>query len=106
MENRLVTIYINKAMKDNDAFIIFLPYGDMSYFGTADRHNFSQDECANHWANDPSWPYFDNCGISLGAGWKEGMALVVRPHKEGWELGSGPPRLNGNGQATRGMLTP
>ncbi|KAI4277061.1 MAG: hypothetical protein LQ337_002043 [Flavoplaca oasis] len=106
MDNLLMTSYVNQAMKDNDAFIIFLPYGGMSYFGTSDRHNFTQDECASHWANDPNWPYFATCGISLGAGGKEGMAVVVRPRKEGWGTREWTSRLNGIGQATRGMLTP
>lgn len=84
IDNLLVTSYINKAMKDNDAYIIFLPYGNISYYGTIERHNFTQDECTNHWANDPSWPYFATCDISLGAGGKEGMAVVVRPRDSGW----------------------
>lgn len=84
IDNLLVTSYINKAMKDNDAYIIFLPYDNISYYGTIERHNFTQDECANHWANDPSWPYFATCDISLGAGGKEGMAVVVRPRASGW----------------------
>lgn len=84
IDNLLVTSYINKALKDNDAYIIFLPYGNISYYGTKERHNFTQDECANHWANDPSWPYFATCDVSLGAGGKEGMAVVVRPTASGW----------------------
>ncbi|KAL8733366.1 MAG: hypothetical protein Q9166_002190 [cf. Caloplaca sp. 2 TL-2023] len=83
IDNLLVTSYINKALRDNDAYIIFLPYGDMSYYGKKARHTFTQDECTNHWANDPSWPYFATCDIKLGSQGKEGMAVVIRPHAEG-----------------------
>ncbi|KAI4265332.1 MAG: hypothetical protein L6R38_009500 [Xanthoria sp. 2 TBL-2021] len=84
IDDLLVTSYINKALMDNDAYIIFLPYGEMSYYGTKERHTFTQDECANHGANDPSWPCYATCDISLGPGGKEGMAVVVRPRDEGW----------------------
>ncbi|KAL8849982.1 MAG: hypothetical protein Q9221_005088 [Calogaya cf. arnoldii] len=84
MDALLVTSYINKALKDNDAYITFLPYGDMTYYGSDKRHDFTKDECENHWANDPSWPYYATCDITLGPGGKEGMAVVVRPRQEGW----------------------
>ena len=84
LDNLLVTSYINRVFDDADAFITFLPYGTISDFGTSMKHDFTQDECENHWANDPSWPYFATCDIPLNSGVETpGMAVVTRPSNQG-----------------------
>ncbi|KAI4184847.1 MAG: hypothetical protein L6R41_004482 [Letrouitia leprolyta] len=82
LDNILVTSYINRVFNDADAYILFLPYGDMSYYGNDKRYTFTQDICAQHWANDPSWPYYATCDIPLNG--KPGMAVVTRPRSEGY----------------------
>ncbi|KAL8662060.1 MAG: hypothetical protein Q9202_005034 [Teloschistes flavicans] len=85
LDNLLVTSYINRVFDDADAFIVFLPYAKWVYSGVYGRtilYDFTEDDCKNHWANDPSWPYFATCDIPLGPN-QPGMAVVTRPSSEG-----------------------
>ncbi|KAL8666202.1 MAG: hypothetical protein Q9202_001709 [Teloschistes flavicans] len=88
LDNLLVTSYINRVFQDADAFIVFIAYGEVgNYLYTGKDHaktrQFTQDECNNHWANDPSWPYYATCDVSLGSAGPAGMAVVSRPSSEG-----------------------
>ncbi|KAL8950010.1 MAG: hypothetical protein Q9222_003919 [Ikaeria aurantiellina] len=84
LDNLLVTSYINRVFNDADAFIVFLPYDHYVYngvYGRTENYDFTQEDCANHWNNDPGWPYFSTCDIGLGG--TPGMAVVTRPSSEG-----------------------
>lgn len=84
IDNLLVTSYINRVFQDADAFIVFIPYGQVGDYGTGKTRNFDQNECKTHWNNDPSWPFFSTCDVTLGDGGAEGMAVVTRPRSEGY----------------------
>lgn len=84
LDNLLVTSYINRVFNDADAFIVFLPYQKYVYsgvYGRTEIMDFTQEECATHWANDPSWKYFATCDVKLAG--QGGMAVVTRPSSEG-----------------------
>ncbi|KAL8627638.1 hypothetical protein Q9189_006661 [Teloschistes chrysophthalmus] len=88
LDNLLVTSYINRVFQDADAFIVFIAYGEVgNYKYTGKDHpktrQFTKEECNDHWANDPSWPYYATCDVSLGSGGPDGMAVVTRPSSEG-----------------------
>ncbi|KAL8753484.1 MAG: hypothetical protein Q9199_005012 [Rusavskia elegans] len=86
LDNLLVTSYINRVFNDADAFIVFLPYQKYVYsgvYGRTEIMDFTQEECATHWANDPSWKYFATCDVKLAG--QGGMAVVTRPSSEGGE---------------------
>ncbi|KAL8813181.1 MAG: hypothetical protein Q9200_000448 [Gallowayella weberi] len=84
LDNILVTSYINRVFQDADAYIVFLPYKKYTWHGVMGRDqilDFNQDECANHWANDPGWPYYATCDIPVGE--MQGMGVLTRPVGEG-----------------------
>ncbi|KAL8627500.1 hypothetical protein Q9189_006790 [Teloschistes chrysophthalmus] len=85
LDNLLVTSYINRVFDDADAFIVFLPYAKYVYsgvYGRTELYDFNQQDCENHWANDPSWSYFATCDVPLDPD-HPGMAVVTRPSSEG-----------------------
>ncbi|KAL8686708.1 MAG: hypothetical protein Q9218_006921 [Villophora microphyllina] len=88
LDNLLVTSYINRVFNDADAFIVFIAYGEVGNYGYlgnahAKTRQFTQDECNNHWANDPSNPYYAVCDVTLGGNGPAGMAVLTRPSSEG-----------------------
>ena len=57
----LVTTLINRIWKNNDFYIVFVPYGQVATLQTSDSpsttvESFSLDDCNNHRANDPYRP--------------------------------------------------
>ncbi|CAL5868291.1 uncharacterized protein PFLUO_LOCUS2515 [Penicillium psychrofluorescens] len=81
-EELMIAQFITKALTDNDAYILFLPYGDnVPYNGKA--WGFNQTMCEDHWTNDPSWNYYAACDITFGPSGPPGMSVFTRPSSEG-----------------------
>lgn len=80
----MIAQYSTKALTDNDAFILFIPYGDdVPYNGEA--KGFSKDICERTWVNDPSWKYTAFCDVTMGPNGQAGMSLFTRPSNKNSE---------------------
>lgn len=80
----MIANLINKALTDNDAYMLFIAYGsDTEYNGK--KWKFTEDVCTGNFTNNPGWGYYATCDISLGPDGKKGMSLLTRPDSEGSE---------------------
>lgn len=83
-EKLMVAQFITKALTDNNAYILFIAYGDdVPYNG--EKLGFDQKTCEEHWKNDPSWKYYSACDITFGPNGAPGMSIFTRPSKDGSE---------------------
>jgi hypothetical protein len=81
-EKLMVAQFITKALTDNDAFVLFIPYGsNIQYNGK--KWGFDQKTCQDHWIDDPSWGYYAACDIPFGPNGEPGMSVFTRPSSEG-----------------------
>ena len=78
----LVTSLINMIWKSNDFYVVFVPYGTVTSFQSGsspatDTQTFSQDNCTNHWANDPNQANYITCSLNYGGA--AGMTILTQP---------------------------
>jgi hypothetical protein len=100
-EHLMVSQFITKALTDNDAYILFIPYGShVQYNGKT--WGFNQTICEDHWTNDPSWGYYAACDITFGPNGAPGMSVLTRPSSEGSSSDSWVKPLNYNGKNITG----
>ncbi|KAJ5612213.1 hypothetical protein N7510_005407 [Penicillium lagena] len=78
----MIAEFITKALEDNDAYILFIPYGDDTPYNNK-TWGFNQTICEDHWTNDPSWKYYAACDITFGPDGEPGMSVFTRPSSEG-----------------------
>ena len=82
----LLTSLINMSWKNDNFFIVFLPYDtDVTDFETQKNHNpditqFTHDNCTQHWANDPKRIDYISCDLNYGG--QAGMTVLAMPSTE------------------------
>ena len=82
----LVTSLINEVWKNNGLYVTFMPYGTVTDFyrhpdSTPGQVQFTQDDCENHWANDPKRENYISCGLNYGG--QNGMTILTEPSSDG-----------------------
>lgn len=78
----LVTSLINMIWKSNDFYVVFVPYGTVTSFQsgsspTTKTEAFTEDDCTNHWVNDPNRPNYISCALNYGG--TSGMTILTQP---------------------------
>ena len=81
-ETLLITSLINMIWKNNDFYVVFVPYGPVTKFQTGyvtstATETFSEENCTNHWVNDPNRPNYISCSLNYDG--KPGMTFLTQP---------------------------
>ena len=84
-ERVLVTQFIKKALDEEEAYIVFIPYDKEVKYNKKkwDKNPWNADYCKHHFTGNKNWNYYASCDIKMGPDGKEGMSVVTRPTKKG-----------------------
>ncbi|KAJ5182388.1 hypothetical protein N7492_000004 [Penicillium capsulatum] len=86
-EKSIITSFITKALQEEDAYIVFIPYDkDVQYNDKKwAKGAFNKDMCEHHFTGNKNWKYYASCDMKFGEAGDPGMAVMTRPDSKGSE---------------------
>ena len=73
---------INQAWKTNDNYIVFIPYGQVNWYGDGNR-DFQASDCQDHFLNNGKWNGTIYAQCDCGPADNPGMAMFMVPQNGG-----------------------